>query len=78
MEHTVAISSILIPILLGLIVAEFGVVAWALRRAIDKNEKDHNELFKRTNEHHTKLAEHEIRLNKTERDIEYLGHRGDA
>lgn len=56
MEHTVAISQTLIPILLAIIGFEGAIVVWHSRRLLDKNERDHDELFARTNEHSRRIS----------------------
>lgn len=65
MEHTVAISSTLIPILLAVIGAEFALMTWQLKRFLDRNEHDHDQFFARTNEH-------DRRLTRVESDVEHL------
>ena len=69
MEHTVAISSTLIPLLLAVIGFEGAVVAWQVKRHLDKNERDHDELFSRTNEHAR-------RLSVMENEVDHLNREG--
>lgn len=49
MEHTMAISAWLTPLLLV-------VIAYYLKRFLDKNERDHDEFFQRTNDHSRRLS----------------------
>lgn len=69
MEHTAAISSTLIPLLLALIGFEGAIMAWQFKRHLDKNERDHDELFARTNEH-------DRRLSVMENEVGHLNKRG--
>lgn len=58
MDHVAAISTFLVPILLG-------VIVYQLQRFLVKNERDHDEFFQRTNEH-------SIRLTRVETEVEHL------
>ena len=69
MEHTVAISTTLIPLLLAVIGFEGAVMAWQVKRHLDKHERDHDELFSRTNEH-------DRRLSVMENEVEHLNREG--
>ena len=62
MEHTLAISAWLTPLLLM-------IIAYYLKRFLDKNERDHDEYFQRTNEHN-------VRLTRVETEVEHLQHGG--
>lgn len=61
-QHTAAISQYLTPLLLA-------VIAYLLMRYLGKNERDHDELFSRTNEHSR-------RLSVVENEVEHLNRQG--
>lgn len=57
-DHLSAISRWLTPMLLV-------IIAYYLKRFLDKNEHDHDQFFERTNEH-------SIRLTKVETEVDLL------
>ncbi len=58
MDHTAAISSWLTPVLLV-------VIAYYLKRFLERNERDHDEFYRRTNQH-------DIRLTRVETEMEHF------
>lgn len=76
MEHTAAISVWLTPILIGIIGAlfllEVGVMGKIFLNVLKRNEQDHNELFQSRNEHSRTLAQHEIRIDRVETEVEHI------
>lgn len=72
MEHTLAISQVLVPILLGLLCALCSYGNYMVKRIIERNEADHEKFSAMDASHEQRITRVETKVDHMEADIVQL------
>lgn len=76
MEHSAAISQVMVPLLLGLLCVVCSYGNYMLKRIIQQNEKEHEKFFENGAVHERRITRVETKVDHVEHDLEQIRQHG--